>query len=221
VARIERVLWDEDRPPGRFGAVLDILGFTAFMRRQPSLAHVQLQNFGAHVASAIGSHGGGLVDAAIFSDGAYLASDDVAALADVAMETVFRTLVHTPTFLVHGLIAYGDYRLVPTSHAAVPQIHWAGQGVLEIGLKEKLLPKGAMIFVDPSVEPHVGGLPTARARLLWSHRLALDWAADPNRAGLFRVAWGNVLREPAFIAQVAATKVWMRQVAAVHGISLP
>jgi hypothetical protein len=142
------------------------------------------------------------------------------------MQVLFRSLVHVPTMLVHGLIAHGDFRLLFGGHGAGPgavhQLHWAGQGVLEIGLMEKLLPKGAMIFIDPSAEAAVAeaGLPTVASRLLWSERQALDWTVDPVRAGMLPTAWENVKMRPQFISHVIATRTWLRTVGAMRGLVL-
>ena len=116
------------------------------------------------VQNAANRAGNGRVRAALVSDSAFLVGDNANDLADVAMTTIYRCFMSNPTMLVHGYIDRGDFRLVFRLPGApqspnLARVHWAGQGVLGIGLEEMFLPKGGAIFLSSRIERQ--GLPIA------------------------------------------------------------
>lgn len=217
-------LWRESPDTDAFGAVLDILGFSELMRRDPSGAHVQMNSFQRNVEQAVTNAGNGAVKAALVSDSAFLIGQNVQDLAAVAMSAIYRCFLTYPIMLVHGYLDRGDYRLgLPLSGA--PQspnflrIHWAGQGVLGIGLEEMFLPKGAALFLSPRIDAQA--LPVVSQQFLWSSVRTLDWAADPQRQSQLAPIWNNVnARCPRELAHVSATKRWISLAGARHNIQL-
>lgn len=217
-------LWQEVPETNAFGAVLDILGFSELMRRDPAGAHVQMNSFQGAVQNAVARVGNGNVTAALVSDSAFLVGQNVQDLAAVAMTAIHRCFLSNPIMLVHGYLDRGDYRLsLPLPGA--PQsphflrIHWAGQGVLGIGLEEMFLPKGAALFLSPRIDDPV--LPVVSHRFLWSNVRTLDWAEDTARRAQLAIVWNNVnARCPPELAHVIATKSWLSRAGARHNIQL-
>ncbi len=217
-------LWREVPDPQAFGAVLDILGFSALMRRYPSGGHIQMHTFQTIASNAVTRYGNGNVHAALVSDSALLVANDLNDVAAVAMDIIYRSFLSNTTMLIHGYIDQGDFRLVlpnPSASQApnIARIHWAGQGVLGIGKEELLLPKGAALFL--SDRARAGSLPVTTQRFLWSQVTTLDWTDDPQRARQLSVIWNNVNHNcPANLEHVIATKQWLRRAAARRGVVL-
>jgi hypothetical protein len=217
-------LWPEPRAPDTFGAVVDMLGFSDLMRREPRGAHLQMSTFQNIVSRALDQFGNGNVQAALVSDSAFFVSESVHDIAAVTMAVIYRCFLSAPTMLVHGYVDRGDYRLflpLPGTHqnAHLARIHWAGQGVLGIGTEEMFLPKGAAIFLSPRVP--ADGLPIATHRLLWTTARTLDWSVDVQRAPQLSAIWNNVNHNcPRHLEHVAATKRWLRAAGARLGVTL-
>lgn len=216
-------VWRDEPTADAFGAVLDILGFSELMRREPKLAHVHMHLFQQEVEKAVRLVGNGNVTAALVSDGAFLVGQNLQDLANVAMMAIYRCFLSTPTILIHGYVDSGDYQLnLPAPGRQSPnsfRIHWAGQGVLGIGLEEMFLPKGAALFLSKRIEHH--GLPVASHRLLWGNVHTLDWAADKSRQEQLRTIWHNVNKRcPPELAHIHATKKWLSSAGTRHKIQL-